>query len=83
MGNKAPLTQTQLGIYFESIMHEGEAFYNTPKLFRLDSSPLIGTVGPRLGNGRGGPPCTGCTHPARSRRHAPNVADRKPRLRLL
>lgn len=38
MGNKAPLTQTQLGIYFESIMHEGEAFYNTPKLFRLDSS---------------------------------------------
>lgn len=38
MENKAPLTQTQLGIYFESIMHEGEAYYNTPKLFRLAPS---------------------------------------------
>ncbi len=33
-----PLTQTQLGIYVESMAREGEAAYNNPVLLQLDSS---------------------------------------------
>lgn len=34
----APLTQTQAGIYAESMSRQGEASYNIPQLFRLDKS---------------------------------------------
>ena len=35
---RTPLSQTQLGIYVESIAREGEAVYNNPVLLRIDTA---------------------------------------------
>ena len=38
MKNTAPLSQSQYGIYVDSVSHENEAYYNLPYLYVLDGS---------------------------------------------
>ena len=38
MKKTAPLSQSQFGIYVDSVSHENEVYYNLPYLYVLDGS---------------------------------------------